>query len=438
MVVVSPTQAVPEAAPQIALPWIVRLRYGMAVGQIATVLFVHYALGVEIPVMPIVIAPALVALSNLLLISRIRNPTAPRTIPTATLVAWTFVFDTLALTFVLMMAGGPTNPFSLLYLVHITLSAIILTKRWTWLLGGLSMLCFGLLFRAYRPVAVLEMHHPADGTNLHLIGMWIGFGVAAVLVALFSGKISELLRQHENSLLKMQAELAKRDRLASLATLSAGAAHELNTPLATIAVVARELELFATNTFRNESVAEDSRLIRTEVDRCREILWRMSADGAQPAAHALEAVDVRDLLEDVRRDLQQPDRVRIVAPPEPVSLAIPRRAVAQALIALTRNALEASPTDESVLVTARQSEGQFRFVISDRGAGMSAETLRRIGEPFFTTREPGKGMGLGTFLARTLAEQLSGRLTFESTPLAGTDATFELPLMPAQRTLYAK
>jgi two-component system sensor histidine kinase RegB len=125
------------------------------------------------------------------------------------------------------------------------------------------------------------MHHPADGTNLHLIGMWIGFGVAAVLVAVFSGKISELLRQHEDSLLLMQAELARRDRLASLATLAAGAAHELNTPLATIAVVARELELFATNTVQNDAVAEDSRLIRTEVDRCREILWRMSVQGAQ-------------------------------------------------------------------------------------------------------------------------------------------------------------
>jgi len=438
MVVVTTAQPIPEAAPQIALPWIIRLRFGMAVGQIATVLFVRFALGVKIPVMLIALGPGLVALSNLPLTARIAHPAEARTVPTATLVAWAFVFDTLALTFVLMLAGGPTNPFSLLYLVHITLSAIILTKRWTWLLGGLSMLCFGLLFRLYRPVAVLEMHHSTDGTNLHLIGMWIGFGVAAVLVALFSGKISELLRQHEDSLLKMQAELAKRDRLASLATLSAGAAHELNTPLATIAVVAKDLERFATSTFRNDAVADDSRLIRTEVERCREILWRMSADGAQPAAHASETVDVEDLLDEVRREIQQPDRVRISAPPEPVSLIVPRRAVAQALIALTRNALEASPPQESVRVTAQRSEGLFRFVISDNGCGMSAETLRRIGEPFFTTKEPGRGMGLGTFLVRTLAEQLSGRLTFESTPLAGTHATFELPLMPAQESVYAK
>ena len=425
---VSTNQPVPEAAPQIALPWIVWMRYGMALGQIVTVLFVRYALNIDIPLAAIAIGPVLVAASNLLLARRLAQPGIPRKIATSTLVAWAFVLDTLCLTAQLMLSGGPTNPFSLLYLVHITLSAIILTKRWTWFLGALSTLCFGLLFRIYRPIAVLELHHPADGTNLHLVGMWIGFGVAAILVAVFSGKISELLRQHENSLLLMQAELAKRDRLASLATLAAGAAHELNTPLATIAVVARELELFATNTVRNEAVAEDSRLIRTEVDRCREILWRMSVQGAQPAAQALEAVDAGDLLADLSREIQQPERLQIDFP-APSSLTVPRRAVAQALIALTRNALEASPPDSPVEITTRNAGDYFQFIVTDHGKGMSPATLRRISEPFFTTKEPGKGMGLGTFLVRTLAEQLGGRLHFESLARNGTSATLELPLI---------
>jgi two-component system sensor histidine kinase RegB len=402
----------------------------MALGQIATAFFVRYALGVGIPLGALTIAPALIGASNLMLAARTARPALPHKIATSTLVAWAFVLDTVCLTFLLMLSGGPTNPFSLLYLVHITLSAIILTKRWTWLLGALSTLCFGLLFRVYRPIPALEMHHPEDGANLHLTGMWIGFGVAAFLVALFSGKISELLRQHEDSLLRMQIELSKRDRLASLATLSAGAAHELNTPLGTIAVVARELELFATNTARNEAIAEDSRLIRTEVDRCREILWRMSVQGAQPAAHASEAVAPDVLLADVCREIQQPDRLRVevFSSNQSVALTVPRRAVAQALIALTRNALEAGAPDSAVLVIARQTGERFQFVVADNGRGMSQDTLRRIGEPFFTTKEPGKGMGLGTFLVRTLAEQLGGRLMFESAPQAGTRATFELPL----------
>lgn len=412
----SASQPISETAPQIALPWIVRLRYGMVLGQIATALFVRYALGVDIPLAAFAIAPILVAASNLLLAAR----------AAATLVAWAFVLDTLCLTFMLMLAGGPTNPFSLLYLVHITLSAIILTKRWTWVLGALSTFCFGLLFLIYRPIPALDMHHPADRANLHLTGMWIGFGVAAFLVALFSGKISELLRQREESLLRMQIELARRDRLASLGTLAAGAAHELNTPLGTIAVVARELELFATNTAPNQSIADDSRLIRTEVDRCREILWRMSVQGAQPAAQASESVDAGDLLADVCREIQQPARLHIEV--SSVPLTVPRRAVVQALIALTRNALEAGAPDSAVCVIARQAGKRFQFVVSDQGKGMSSDTLRRVGEPFFTTKEPGRGMGLGTFLARSLAEQLGGRLMFESAPETGTRATFELPL----------
>jgi len=429
---VNATQPVPEAAPRIALPWIVRLRYGMAMGQIATALFVRYALRVDIPLAAIAIAPALVGASNLLLAARVSHPDVTRRIETATLVAWAFVLDTLCLTFLLMLSGGAANPFSLLYLVHITLSAIVLTRRWTWLLGALSTLCFGLLFRVYRPIPALEMNHPADGANLHLIGMWISFGVAAVLVALFSGKISGLLRQHEDSLLLMHAELAKRDRLASLATLAAGAAHELNTPLATIAVVARELELFATNTVRNDAIAEDSRLIRTEVDRCREILWRMSVQGAQPAAQAVEPVEAAELLADLCREIQQPERLLVEQPaagPAAV-LNVPRRAVAQALIALTRNALEAGTPDTPVRVLARRAGQYFQFVVTDHGKGMSPGTLRRIGEPFFTTKEPGKGMGLGTFLVRTLAEQLGGRLRFESNGRTGTSATLELPLAP--------
>jgi two-component system sensor histidine kinase RegB len=438
------SQPVPEAAPQIALPWIVRLRYGMALGQIATALFVRYALGVDVPMGAIAVAPALVGASNLLLAARVAYPGVSHRIETATLVAWSFVLDTVCLTFLLMLSGGPTNPFSLLYLVHITLSAIILTKRWTWLLGALSTLCFGLLFRLYRPIPALEVHHPADGMNLHLVGMWFGFGVAAVLVAVFSGKISELLRQHEDSLLLMQAELAKRDRLASLATLAAGAAHELNTPLGTIAVVARELELFATNTARNDAIAEDSRLIRTEVDRCREILWRMSVQGAQPAALGSESVDAGELLADLCAEIQQPERLEIELSGEcrRAALTVPRRAVAQALIALTRNALEASPPDSAVQVQARQFGEYFQFIVTDHGKGISPDTLRRIGEPFFTTKEPGKGMGLGTFLVRTLAEQLGGRLRFESNPRgsglrAGTSATLELPLVLKPESAHA-
>jgi two-component system sensor histidine kinase RegB len=133
------------------------------------------------------------------------------------------------------------------------------------------------LFREYRPIAALEMHHRENGVNLHFTGMWVGFAVA----------------EREQSLLQMQEELARKDRLASLVTLAAGAAHELSTPLSTIAIVAKELEHYATRTVLDTAVADDSRLIRMEVDRCRQILHRMSSEGAEPAGEPRESVPLR-------------------------------------------------------------------------------------------------------------------------------------------------
>ena len=418
---------VPEAAPQIALPWIIRLRYVMMLGQIMTAIVVHFLLKIDLPLFRIALGPALVGCSNLLLAARVSDPESPRRIATSTLVASAFVLDTLCLTGVLMLTGGPTNPFSLLYLVHITLSATILTKKQTWLLGGLSILCFGLLFRIYRPIQALEMHPHEQGTNLHLIGMWVGFAVATFLVAAFSGTISELLREREESLLRMQDELAKKDRLASLATLAAGAAHELNTPLGTIAVVAKELERYANRMVNDSAFAEDCRLIRTEVDRCREILWRMSVSGADPAGQALERAEVRELVQELCEEIPQRSRLQVTLTDPLPTLNIPRRSVEQALIALVRNAFEASDSESEVRLLIAHSGDVLRFAVIDHGKGMSPETLRRIGEPFFTTKQPGKGMGLGTFLVRILSEQLGGRLTFESSLNAGTTATLELP-----------
>jgi len=114
-------------------------------------------------------------------------------------------------------------------------------------------------------------------------------------------------------------------------------------------------------------------------------------------------------------------------------LVIPMRAVEQALTALVRNAIDASPEDAPVVLAARQAgpqhEENVRFVVRDRGCGMSAETLRRVGDPFYTTKDPGKGMGLGVFLTRTLADRLGGYLSFES-PGKGTVATLEIPRAP--------
>jgi two-component system sensor histidine kinase RegB len=419
-----------KAAPRLALPWIIRLRYATAVGQMSTAILVDRFLGIGLPLGWIAVPPMVVALSNLWLARCAAKADRPEQLAESALIGWVFLLDTLCLTAVLMLSGGPNNPFSLLYLVHITLAAAILTRRQTWCLGLVACLCFALLFWRYHPIPQLEMHRMGDGMNLHLIGMWVGFAIASLLVAFFSGKISELLREREESLLRMQEELAKKDRLAALVTLAAGAAHELSTPLATIAVVAKELERYAIEIVRNTAIAEDSRLVRTEVDRCRAILTRMSTDGAEPAGEAIEDVAVQWIVDAVRREVSALGllRVQMVKADAGNILRLPRHAVEQALIALVKNAFEASPRAVPVDLTVVSAADSVRFAVQDRGCGMNAEALRHAGEPFFTTKEPGKGMGLGIFLVRTLADRLGGRLVLESSLGKGTSAALDLPL----------
>ncbi|MBL8214803.1 MAG: HAMP domain-containing histidine kinase [Bryobacterales bacterium] len=422
--------------PRIALPWIVRLRYAMAAGQAFTCLGVGLFLGIPLPLPWLLIPPALVALSNVWLATRARP--ASGSAPEFTVI-WIFVLDTLCLTAALLLSGGPNNPFSLLYLVHITLAATILTQRQTWALGALACVCFGLLFWNPFPVAALEMHVHGGRPNLHLIGMWMAFAVASALVAMFSGRISQLLREREQSLLRMQEELAKKERLASLVTLAAGAAHELSTPLGTIAVVAKELEHYATRTSPNSAVAEDCRLIRSEVDRCGGILRRMSLAGAEPVGEALENVRVQDLLLAAGQAFGRQDLRLDVAPNAAAAvLRVPRHAIEQALLALVKNGLDASAPGTPVTLRALQwKPDTIRFEVTDAGAGMTEEALRRAGEPFFTTKDPGKGMGLGIFLVRTLAERLNGHFELSSQLGAGTRAFLDLPCQLAHPPVNA-
>ncbi|MBK9168402.1 MAG: hypothetical protein IPM24_13160 [Bryobacterales bacterium] len=281
----TPSAKRPETASRIALPWIVRLRYGMAAGQVAVALFAALVLGLDLPLAWMAPVPLLVLASNILLARRVSGGSFK--IPTASLVGWVFCLDTLGLTALLMLGGGPSNPFTVLYLIHIALAAAILSVRQTWALGALSIVCFGALFWASRPVPRLGLHHHGD---LHFPGMWISFVIAVVLVATYAARISSLLRDHEESLLTMQEQLARKDRLASLVTLAAGAAHELSTPLGTIAIVARELERLAAQNSLGPAIGADSRLIRQEVERCREILQRMSVEGRNRPARRLRAL----------------------------------------------------------------------------------------------------------------------------------------------------
>jgi two-component system sensor histidine kinase RegB len=427
--------ATTDLAPNLALPWVLRLRYGMVAGEAALIVAVAYIAHLDFPVLR-TLAPLAVILASNVLLGRMRN--VPGRFPQETL-GVAFVLDTLSLTVMLGLTGGPNNPFSLLYLVQITLSAIVLRKFWTWVLGALSTACFGLLFLFHRPLAIFQTHHVEEGLSPHLIGMWIAFVIAAALITFFTGKIADALRRREQEVLELQDQVSRHERLASMVTLAAGAAHELGTPLGTIAVVARELERYASNISKDNATLEDARLIRSEVDRCRVILERMSAQGAQPMGEAPERVRILSLLTQVCDQFPESQRavMRIDLTDEALDAVLPVQAAAQSIAALIQNALDANIDRRPIHIGAAENGSSLQISVQDRGHGMSDGVLRRIAEPFFTTKEPGKGMGLGTFLVRTFAQNLGGRVSFDSSPGEGTTVTLELPLIGSPESAHA-
>jgi two-component system sensor histidine kinase RegB len=216
--------------------------------------------------------------------------------------------------------------------------------------------------------------------------------------------------------------------VAAVTTLAAGAAHELGTPLATIAVASHELEraVLALPDAHRPGLLDDAGLIRAEVERCRGILARLAADAGQRLGEAPREVRLGDLLDAARLGLPalHRPRVRVTLSEREASVTLPQAALLQVIDNLLRNALEAGPGP--VEVTLARSPDGLRIEIRDHAGGMPAEVLARVGEPFFSTKPPGSGLGLGVFIARSLCEQMGGRLKLTSTAGAGTSAVIEI------------
>jgi two-component system sensor histidine kinase RegB len=363
-------------------------------------------------------------LSNLLLFGWLRR-SGPRWLIPAVL-----LLDVLLLTALLYFTGGPDNPFAVLYVVHVVLAVTVLDARWAWAVVISAAIGYGLLFPYHRPLDLRGLISP----HAMQTGMWLSLVLVSGLITYFIGRLTRSLAERDAELTRLREQSARNEQLATLTTLAAGAAHELGTPLGTIAVVAKELELAVERQSQDELLAEDARLIRREVDRCRKILDRMRVDIVRDVNQKVRVVSLNELIELVRQDLPDADRERLQVRCEyDVSAVLaPLRAVQQALGVMIRNAFDASPPEATVTLHVHRGDASKRralvaLEVIDRGEGMPPEIARRAGEPFFTTKSPGKGMGLGLFLVRLVAEKCDGNWRLESEPGQGTRSILELP-----------
>lgn len=397
----------------------------MIAGQLAVILVVRFAMHLDVPLAALLSIVGLEAVLNVF-----AGIAGRRTEVRDWWLAAIMAFDVVMCTGLLYLTGGPANPFSFLYLVQIALAAVMLRSGWTWALVGLALLASAVLFLWHRPLPA-NLTHDAY-MELHLRGMWVAFGIAAGFIVYFLMRVRGALETREAELATSRRATARQERLASLATLAAGAAHELSTPLGTIAVVVKELEhLLATPAGGNDTAKRDIRLIREQVDRCRDILERMSSEAGQSVGEAFASSPIVAVVDAALLGLpgRVPVRTEIAVAGRDLRLRLPPRAFSQALRGLLKNAQEASPADAEVAlhVAPDPRTGGLRIEVSDHGPGIPPDILERIGEPFFTTKPTGRGMGLGVFLARAVVERLGGRVDLASTVGGGTKAIVQLP-----------
>ena len=413
-----PSPALPrDTQPVLTLPWLRLLRWVAVVGQTLAVMWAVWHLRIDLPLPQLAALIAFTALSNLAL----HQVPAGRG-EQSWMLASVISLDAALLTGLLHYSGGAHNPFSLFYLVHVALAAVALAPVWVACIALVSTAGYALLFA----VGPADCHaSPVIPMELHLTGMLVAQGLTAACIVLFAGRLQRALRRREKELLQAREEMARQERFASLAMLAAGAAHELGTPLNTIAIAAGEVARVAREEAVPPELAEDAQLILEELSRCRGILDRLQQENIDRPV----AVRVEDLLAEVGRRLgAESARMQVQAAPALPPLHVPWEASVQALLSLTRNALDASPAQSPVRVTATALDRSVRLEVIDQGTGLDEAARVHAGEPFYTTKAPGRGMGLGLFLVRLFSARAGGSFVLENLSAGGACARLDLPI----------
>lgn len=388
------------------LDTLVRLRWLAVAGQSAAVLFVRYGLGFHLPILPsFALVGASVALN---LVLRLKFSSIHRLdgIHATLLLGW----DVMQLTGLLWLTGGLENPFACLLLAPVLVSSASLPPRSTALLGVVVAVAVTMLAASHAPLP-WGAGSPPSLPVLYVVGIWLALILTLSFSALYAFRVADESRRLAEALTATELVLQRESHLVALDGLAAAAAHELGTPLGTITVVAREMERELP---AGSPLAEDVALLRSQSERCREILRKLSSMGEDPdaffARQSLVGV-VEEVVEPFRDLGTEIEIRRLAAGPDPIGRRNP--AILYGLGNIVENAVDFAA--HRVTLTLDWNDREVALVVADDGPGFSSGVLERLGEPWVTTRQPpladdepadrdgaGGGLGLGFFIAQTL------------------------------------
>jgi two-component system sensor histidine kinase RegB len=419
---------------------LVRLRWLAVTGQLIALLVVHYGLRFPLPLGWCFLAIAASGVLNICLRLRFGVSHRFEDEPAVVLLA----YDVMQLSILLFLTGGLENPFSMLFLAPVMISAASLSAFWTLLLGVLTgtaatILVFKHLPLPWIPGQALELPF------LYSAGVWVAIVSGTAFTGVYASRVAEEARQLSDALAATELVLAREQHLTQLDGIAAAVGHELGTPLATITLVVKELMQFAKNpdfTLASQQVEDDLALLDQQVRRCRTILSKLASLDDEKAG-PMEEMTLPHVIEEVA-DPQRNFGVALTVSargdlPEPVCLRNP--GILYGLGNLVENAIDFARG--AVRIDMVWTRERVSVSIEDDGPGFSPDILARLGEPYVTTRGPGRrakseegaGLGLGLFIAKTLLERSGATLSMKNAhvPATGAIITITWPRIAFER-----
>ena len=403
-------------ASRVQLRTLVLIRWTAIIGQAVALLLVHFVLDFTLPVIEAMTAVAASAVVNLMA----QWGNFPRRISELSIAGY-LAFDIVQLAVLLSLTGGLENPFAFLLLAPVAVSATVLSLKST------AVLCV----MALGSITILAIWHlplPWKGIfpqipPIYLLGVWTALAIGILFFATYTWRVAQAARELLEALFATQQALAREQQLSVMGGIAAAAAHELGSPLGTIAVTGREI---ATDLPPNSPIAEDISLLLSEIDRCRDILTKLAKNPEEDVTQ-FSTIPISVLVEETaqRHGADHPS-VEFKAGPfteninvfEPKILSVPE--ITHGIGALAQNAVQFA--NNVVKISTHWSANQIRVVIADDGPGFPSVVLDRIGEPYLSQRlNQGDHMGLGIFIAQTLLGRTGARLSFKNLPSRGAE-----------------
>nr|WP_315231211.1 ATP-binding protein [uncultured Albidiferax sp.] len=401
---------------------LIQLRWIAVVGQIVTIGVVHFGFGIRLPLdHMLAVLAGLVAFNGASLLRLRIHPEVSNSE-----LFFALLVDVAMLTAQLYLSGGATNPFAFLYLLQVTLGAVLLQAWSTWTIVAITAACFAGLALFGRPLA-LPLDHDRGLYSPYIWGMLICFALNAALLVIFITRISRNLRERDDHLADLRQRAAEEEHIVRMGLLASGAAHELGTPLATLAVILGDWRHMPA--FRNDpELLQEIDEMQTQLLRCKAIVSNtlLSAGEARGESSGKTSICafLNDLVEEWRatRPVYAFDYTNRFGEDLPM---VSDTALKQMVCNVLDNALEASP--RWLGLDATRDANTFTLTVTDEGPGFAPAILAHFGKPFQSSKGKSGG-GLGLYLVLNVARTLGGSVTARNRPEGGAVVTITLPL----------